>query len=52
MCSAIYIDNLLENAKGFFVAEGAIPLDIAASLMACGINVETLERKWREEAGI
>lgn len=47
-----FIDHLLENARGFLIAEGAIPLDLAASLMACGINVETLERKWREELGL
>lgn len=47
-----HIDHIIESARELLASEGAIPLDVAASLMAFGIDVETLERKWREELGL
>jgi hypothetical protein len=43
------LERSIAHAKRLFLELGALPLHVAADLMEQGVDVETLEAKWREE---
>lgn len=42
-----YLDNLLRRATKHWQEGNPVPMDLAAEMLEAGLDVETLERKYR-----
>lgn len=44
-----YTEHLIQKAEGFWADNGRLPINLFYDMLEAGLDVETIERKYKEE---